>query len=121
MKTQPFENLSKNEVILVGRMRPIFKEQELPSGDRILEFRIVVDRHPENSASNSKSRVPGKKAPSQDTIDVAVWKLRLQKRVRSIEVGEWVEVKGSLRRRFWMGSTGITSRWQVEASDVRSL
>ncbi|MEI6648805.1 MAG: single-stranded DNA-binding protein [Actinomycetes bacterium] len=99
---------ARNEVLLVGRMSPIYQERDLPSGDHIVEFRIVVDR----------LGAPGK---SVDTIDVALWRARLQKRVKGFDEGDWIEVHGCLRRRFWSGAHGVTSRWQVEASEVRLL
>jgi len=38
-----------------------------------------------------------------------------------VKIDSWVEVKGSVRRRFWRAPTGLASRWQVEASEVVRL
>ena len=96
-----------NEVYLVGRITSITGEKKLPSGDLVSEFRIVVDR-------------PGK-AGYIDTIDIAAWKSTLRKRIQSLEPEYWVEIKGAVRRRFWQSASGLASRWQVEASEIRRL
>lgn len=96
-----------NEVYLVGRVTSKTGQKKLPSGDLVNEFRIVIDR-------------PGK-AGSIDTIDIAAWKSELRKRIDLLEIESWVEVKGSVRRRFWQSPKGLASRWQVEASQIRRL
>lgn len=96
-----------NEVYLVGRVTSKKKEKKLPSGDLVSEFRIVIDRPGKNGAI--------------DTIDIAAWKASLRKRIESLEVDYWVEVKGAVRRRFWQSANGLASRWQVEASEIRRL
>ena len=53
-----------NEVSLIGRLSGVPIEKLLPSGDKVVEFRLVVGR-----AKNSS----GKSKVSVDTIDVAVW------------------------------------------------
>jgi single-strand DNA-binding protein len=104
-KNSEFEGV--NEVFLVGRVTSIAGEKKLPSGDFVSEFRIVVDR-------------PGK-AGAIDTIDIAVWKSALRKRVATLKPEVWVEINGSVRRRFWQSAAGVASRWQVEASEIRKL
>ena len=96
-----------NEVYLVGRITSKTGEKKLPSGDLVSEFRMVIDR--------------GKKAGAIDTIDVAAWKASLRKRISAIEIDTWIEVKGSVRRRFWQSATGLASRWQVEATEITKL
>ena len=96
-----------NEVYLVGRVTSITGEKKLPSGDFVSEFRIVIDR-------------PGK-AGSIDTIDIAAWKSNLRKRIQTLQPEYWVEIKGAVRRRFWQSASGLASRWQVEASEIRRL
>jgi single-strand DNA-binding protein len=104
-KTPEFEGV--NEVFLVGRVTSIAGEKKLPSGDVVSEFRIVVER-------------PGREK-AIDTIDIAVWKSALRKRVASFKPEIWVEINGSVRRRFWQSAAGVASRWQVEASEIRRL
>jgi single-strand DNA-binding protein len=98
---------AKNEVHLIGRVSSIIGERRLPSGDEVSEFRIVID--------NGSKRAP------IDTIDIAVWKSVLRRRIKSMEMNEWVDIKGSVRRRFWQGATGIASRWQVEAHEIKRI
>ena len=95
---------SKNEVILLGRVSSIQGERELPSGDKVSEFRIVVSR--------------GSRKTQIDVIDIAVWKAPLRKRLNSLAVDNWVQVEGALRRRFWQGANGVSNRWQVECEKL---
>ena len=99
-------NQYKNRVELVGRVSGEPSEKTLPSGDVVAEFRLVIDRDDREGV---------------DTLDVAVWKAQLRKRALSLEAEEWIGIKGVLRRRFWKGSTGIASRWQVEAREIERI
>lgn len=111
--TVPPEPLSPepaNAVQLIGRVSAAPEERELPSGDVILTFRLVVAR----AASARATR-----AGTVDTIDCVVWKPALQRRVRAWTGGETVRVEGALRRRFWRGPAGASSRTEVEADRVR--
>lgn len=93
----------KNRVDLVGRLSGQAEEKTLPSGDVLVEFRVVVDRDDREGV---------------DTLDVATWKAPLRKRALSLEQDEWIGIKGVLRRRFWKTATGVASRWQVEAREI---
>ena len=93
----------KNKVELNGRVSGKPTEKTLPSGDVVVEFRLIIDRDDREGV---------------DTLDVATWKKQLRKRALSLEAEEWIGVKGVLRRRFWKGGSGITSRWQVEAREL---
>jgi single-strand DNA-binding protein len=104
------EFLSRNEVHLLGRVSKIATEKVMPSGDQVVEFRLIVDR----KKSRSQKR-------EVDTLDIAVWGSRNRKRVLTLIPGEWVEIKGEVRRRFWKSPIGIASRWHIEASEVRRL
>ena len=95
---------SKNEVILLGRVSSIQGEKELPSGDKVSEFRIVVSR--------------GSRRSQIDVIDIAAWKAPLRNRINSLKVDSWVQVEGALRRRFWQGTNGVSNRWQVECEKL---
>ena len=99
-------NHYKNRVELAGRVSGEPSEKTLPSGDIVAEFRLVTDRDDREGV---------------DTLDVAVWKAQLRKRALSLEAEEWIGVKGVLRRRFWKGSSGIASRWQVEAREIERI
>ena len=99
-----------NEVRLVGRVTSLAVEKELPSGDKVVEFRVVIGRE---KSRNGKKEV--------DSLDIAVWSAKARRAALAVKIDTWVEVKGSVRRRFWRAPTGLASRWQVEASEVVRL
>ena len=99
-----------NEVRLVGRVTSLAVEKELPSGDKVVEFRVVIGR---GKMRNGKKEV--------DSLDVAAWSAKARRAALAVKIDSWVEVKGSVRRRFWRAPTGLASRWQVEASEVVRL
>ena len=102
--------LPVNEVRLVGRVTSLAVEKELPSGDKVVEFRVVIGR---GKIRNGKKEV--------DSLDIAAWSAKARKAALAVKIDTWVEVKGSVRRRFWRAPTGLASRWQVEASEVVRL
>lgn len=93
----------RNRVELVGRISSPAEEKTLPSGDVLVEFRMIIDRDDREGV---------------DTLDVATWNASLRKRALSLEAEQWIGVKGVLRRRFWKTPTGVASRWQVEAREI---
>ena len=100
----------RNEVFLEGRVSNVPVEKQLPSGDSVVEFRIVIDRR---TARGKRREV--------DTLDVAVWLSAPRKRALSLHIDDWVAIEGAVRRRFWKAPSGLASRWQVEASQLRRL
>ena len=101
-----------NAVSLVGRMSGEPSEKSLPSGDKVVEFRVVIARK-EKSSKTKKALV--------DTIDVAAWSSVNRKIALKLNEHSWVAISGSIRRRFWQSPAGLASRWQVEASDISTL
>ncbi len=99
-----------NEVRLVGRVSAAPQTRTLPSGSEVVLFRLVVRRTADRR---------GEGGPSVDTIDVACWSGRARQRARALRENDGVEVVGSLRRRFFRGSGGLASRYEVEAISVR--
>ena len=93
----------ENEVRLVGRSSGQALEKELPSGDKVVEIRIVVARDNRDG---------------YDTLDIALWSASLRKRALSLKDDEWIEVVGALRRRFWKTGNVVASRWQVEGREL---
>jgi len=93
----------ENDVRLVGRSSGPALEKELPSGDKVVEIRIVVARDDRDG---------------YDTLDVALWSATLRKRALSLKDNEWIEVVGALRRRFWKTGNVVASRWQVEGREL---
>jgi single-strand DNA-binding protein len=103
-------HLPINQVFLVGRVTSLAVEKLLPSGDKVVEFRVVIGR--------DKSRGRKKEV---DSLDIAAWSSKARKSALSLKIDTWVQVSGSVRRRFWRAPTGLASRWQVEASEVVRL
>jgi single-strand DNA-binding protein len=106
----PLEYEPVNEVFLVGRVTSLAVEKVLPSGDKVVEFRLVIGR---KHSRGLKKEV--------DALDIAAWSAKARRAALALKVDSWVEITGSVRRRFWRAPTGLASRWQVEASDVVRL
>lgn len=87
-----------------GRLSGDPVERQLPSGDIIAMFRIVVPR-PDGG------RV--------DAIDCAVTNARLRRTLARLEAGASVLVAGQLHRRFWRGPAGVASRYEVEVATLK--
>ena len=96
-----------NSVLLVGRVTGTGEEVELPSGDILTKFRVVVPREkPETKAV-------------VDTIECVSFKPAVQTKIMKLELEDVVEIEGSLRRRFWQGATGVASKMEVEVSSLK--
>lgn len=106
--------VAHNEVVLVGRVAAPADERELPSGDLLATFRLVVDRPPEPPLSAGR-RV------SVDTFDCAAWGAGVRRTARALGAGDVVEVHGALRRRFWRAGAVPASRCEVEVDVLRRL
>ena len=100
---------SVNEVVVGGRISGSPEERELPSGDTVVQLRLVVPR--------PGSRVRAwRGGATVDTIDVACWTKALQRKAVRLKPGDVVTVRGALRRRFWRSPAGPASRYEVEAT-----
>lgn len=97
-----------NEVRLRGRVSVEPEVRDLPSGDRLVTLRVVVDR----------PRRPDDVGRRVDVIDVACWSRRTQRTAGRLRPGDVVEVEGALRRRFFAAGGVRTSRYEVEASGL---
>jgi single-strand DNA-binding protein len=100
------EDYSLNDVVLRGRVSQEAVEKELPSGDKVVEFRLIVSRE---------------KQPGVDTLDIGSWSSKSRRIALSLTPNEWVEISGSIHRRFWSGPSGLASRWQVEAVEISRI
>ena len=103
-----------NEVHLVGRLAVEPARRELPSGDVLISFRLVVSRPPGRKRATERS-------PSVDTLDCAAWRRDVQRSLARLQPGDLLEVHGSLRRRFWRVGPAAASRSEVEVTRVRRL
>lgn len=98
-----------NEVIVGGRISGAPEERELPSGDTVVQLRLVVPR------SSPRAGVGGGGA-TVDTIDVACWTKALQRKAVRLKPGDLVMVSGR-----FAGGSGVhrqdrPSRYEVEAT-----
>jgi len=106
--------LGVNQVIVSGRISGSPEERELPSGDTVVQLRLVVPR------PASRGRTGGGGA-TVDTIDVSCWTKTLQRKAVRLQPGDLVTVRGALRRRFWRSPGGPASRYDVEATGLDRL
>ena len=103
--TRP-EQVSRNELVLVGRLSAAPEQRDLPSGDQVVTLRLVVDRPPARGSTRRQV----------DVIDVACWSRRTQRSALALCADEEVRVEGALRRRFFATAAGRASRYEVEAA-----
>ena len=82
------EDYSLNDVVLRGRVSKEAIAKELPSGDKVVEFRLIITRE---------------KSSGVDTLDIGAWSSKARRAALTLKPEEWVEVSGSIRRRFWQG------------------
>lgn len=102
------ESADINEVHLVGRLGQQVTTRELPSGDEITSFTVIVAR-------SGRLR---EGSPRVDSLACQTTRAQIRSKVESWTPGTWVEVHGSLRRRFWQGGGGLGSATEI---DVRTL
>ena len=94
---------SLNDVMLRGRVSDTAIERILPSGDKVVEFRLIV----------SRIELSG--------VDIAAWNAKSRRSALTLKPDEWIEVSGAIHRRFWKAPTGLASRWQVEATEISRI
>lgn len=92
-----------NYIRLEGRLSGEAELRTLPSGDEIAVFRIVVPRE--------EGRV--------DTIDCQVGTAALRRKALKIKDSSEIVIEGALHRRFWRGSAGLASRYEVEVKSLQ--
>jgi single-strand DNA-binding protein len=97
-----------NEVFLRGRLAAEAEVRTLPSGDELCAFRLTVARP---SGNRSRTKV--------DSIDCVTTSARVRRSVLAADPGSVVEVRGSLRRRFWRGTAGLASRYEVDVAAAK--
>lgn len=111
--TQETTTPARNAVALAGRVSSAPVERELPSGDRVVTFRLVMARDQTPMTAKSKQ--------VSDWVDCAAWGGRVRRSVASWQVDDHVEVEGALRRRFFRDAGGAASRVEVEVLAARRI
>ena len=104
----------RNEVLLVGRLAAAPVERELPSGDLLATFRVIVDRPPVRKPVSERTT-------TVDTLDCVVWTAALRRAAAGWAPGDVLELDGALRRRFWRSPGGTASRYEVEVTKARRV
>jgi len=100
------QDYSLNDVLLRGRVSREAIEKELPSGDKVVEFRLIITRE---------------KLSGVVTLDIGAWNAKARRSALTLKADEWIEISGSIHRRFWSAPTGLASRWQVEAAEISRI
>lgn len=106
---EPAEIAARNDVLLLGRLPAAAQTRELPSGDIVASFRLVVRR-------DGRQR-PG--APTVDTLDCAAWTAAHRRVLARLGPGSVLEVRGQLERRFWRAGGATVSRCEVRVCGLR--
>ena len=109
--TETIDTPACNQVTLVGRVSAPPESRDLPSGDRLVTLRVIVDRPPPKRRSDDEAT-----RRAVDVIDVACWTKRTMRTAESLTGDDEVRVEGALRRRFFAAGGGRASRYEVEAS-----
>ena len=94
---------SLNDLLIRGRVSAPATTKELPSGDKVVEFRVIITRSEREGV---------------DTLDIGAWSAKSRKIALTLRSDEWIEISGSIHRRFWQAPTGLASRWQVDAAEI---
>ena len=100
-----------NEVRLRGTLSAVPQVRELPSGDRLGSWRIVVPREQPDEHAR----------PRHDTIDCVSFDVQLIDEAVRWLPGTQVQIEGSLRRRVFRAGGGLQSRYDVEAHLVQVI
>ena len=102
---------SHNEVKLVGRLGALPVSRRMPSGDVMVTWRVIAERE---ARSTGDRRVV-------DTLACVAFHQDVLREVGTWGPGDVVEVRGSLRRRFWRAAAGPVSRYEVEVLHARRV
>lgn len=112
-RTDSSQESTSSSVRVIGRLGSTVHDRELPSGDVVSTFTIVVDRREGSRPSSSRTRV--------DAIPCQAFRSTLRSRVARLEPGTLIEVEGALRRRFWRSASGLGSALEVDVSQLRKV
>jgi len=114
MTTPPQQ--SSAHVVLVGRLGSSIEERELPSGDCVTTFTIIVDRPADRGRAGG-----GRTTVKVDAIACQTFRDPVVRRLTALEPGRWVQAEGTLRRRFWRSGAALNSIMEVDVSSLRAV
>lgn len=97
---------TRNEVYLRGRLSTLAEIRQLPSGDEVAVWRLVVPRE-----DGGRGTV--------DTIDCEGYSRQVRRLAAGWPAGVILEIEGALRRRFWQSPAGARSRYVVDVRAAR--
>lgn len=100
-------------VAIVGRMGARVDRRELPSGDEVTTFTIVVDRP---ATARTRATRDASPAARLDSIPCQSFRATVARRAEALPAGTWVRAEGVLRRRFWRAGAGVGSAMEVEVA-----
>lgn len=90
MATRKNQQTASN-VEIIGRLGATVRSRDLPSGDTLTSFTLIIDRPPREQHGAAKV----------DAIGCTTTSRAIARRLERIEPGTAVAVTGVLRRRFW--------------------
>jgi len=103
---------SSNSVRLAGHVSGTPVERQLPSGDLLVSFRLVV---PRSAAARRRTR------QSVDTLECSAWTARTRRVAARLAPGAAVAVDGELRRSLRRNGGGVTSWVTVDVDQITSV
>ncbi|MFL6090501.1 MAG: single-stranded DNA-binding protein [Aeromicrobium sp.] len=109
MDNESEQSDSANSVRIAGRVSGTPLERQLPSGDRVVSFRVVV---PRRAAVRRRTR------RSVDTVECSAWSVRMRRAALRLGDGADVAVTGELRRSFRRTGAGVTSWVTVDVDQI---
>lgn len=101
---------TSSHVALVGRLGAHVRTREMPSGDQLTSFTVIVDRPKREQYGATKV----------DAIACVARSAKVRDQLARLEPGTVVEIDGVLRRRFWRpgasaGPVGSSTEVQVRS------
>ncbi|WP_433188346.1 single-stranded DNA-binding protein [Actinoallomurus sp. CA-150999] len=94
-----------NEIVLVGRLSGAPEWKALPEGREVAVWRLIVEHQNARSPQDAI-----------DTIRCVTYDSAVQEGIRGWRHGDLIEVRGSLRHRFWRAPNGPRGLYEVEAA-----
>jgi single-strand DNA-binding protein len=101
--------MEANSVQLAGHISGEPVERQLPSGDHVVSFRVVV---PRSAVARRRTR------QSVDTVECSAWTAKLRRTAVRLVSGDSVAVSGELRRTFRRSGSGVTSWVTIDVDRI---